>query len=78
VSRLYFIDLDKFPSKGGNRGRLSGSSTYEIEYTQLATSDNRLRKSADGREATEAAWLNGNNSEKEEIKKKKQKNERKG
>jgi hypothetical protein len=28
--------------------------------------------------ATEAAWLNGNNLEKEEIKKKKGKNERRG
>jgi hypothetical protein len=49
---------------------LPGSSTYCIEYTQLAPSDNRSTKSADGRVATEAAWLNGNNQEKEEIKKK--------
>jgi hypothetical protein len=35
--------------------------------------DNRSTKSADGRVATEAAWLNGNNLEKEEIKKKKRK-----
>jgi hypothetical protein len=33
----------------------------------LAPSDNRSTKSADGRVATEAAWLNGNNWEKEEI-----------
>jgi hypothetical protein len=30
-------------------------------------------KSADGRVATEAAWLNGNNLEKEETRKKKEK-----
>jgi len=64
------------PSKEGNRGRLPGSSTYCIEYTQLAPSDNRSRKSADGRVATEAAWLNGNNLEKEEIKKLKEKNKK--
>jgi hypothetical protein len=40
-----------------------------IKYTHLAPSDNRSTKSADGRVATEAAWLNGNNLEKEEIKK---------
>ena len=61
------------PFERGNRGRLPGSSTYWIEYTQLAPSDNRSTKSADGRVATEAAWLNGNNLEKEEIKKKKEK-----
>ena len=46
---------------------------------ELAPSDHRSTKSADGRVATEAAWLNGNNLEKEEIKKtkEKQKNERK-
>jgi hypothetical protein len=48
-----------FPSSEGNKGRLSGSSTYWIEYTQLAPSDNRSTKSADGRVATEATWLNG-------------------
>jgi hypothetical protein len=41
--------------------------------TQLAPSDNPSTKSADGRVATEAAWLNGNNLEKEETKKKKKK-----
>src|SRR5215472_135481 len=30
-----------------------------IENTQLAPSENRSHKSADGRVATEAAWLNG-------------------
>jgi len=30
-----------------------------MENTQLAPSDNRSTKSADGRVATEAAWLNG-------------------
>jgi len=59
-----------FPSSEGNKGRLSGSSTYWIEYTQLAPSDNRSTKSADGRVATEAAWLNGKQFGKEEIKRK--------
>jgi hypothetical protein len=54
----------------------SGSSTYWIEYTQLAPSENRSPKSADGRVATEAAWLNGNNLENEKMKKKKEKNQR--
>jgi hypothetical protein len=40
---------------------------------KLAPSDNRSTKSAYGRVATEAAWLDGNNLEKEEIKKKKEK-----
>jgi hypothetical protein len=53
-----------FPSREGNRGRLSGSSTYGIKYTHLAPSDNRSKKSADGRVATEVALLNGNNPEK--------------
>src|SRR6266550_5961058 len=34
-----------------------------IEYTQLAPSDNRSTKSADGRVATGAAWLKGRNSQ---------------
>jgi hypothetical protein len=58
--------LAPFPSKGGT-GRFPGSSTYWVKYTHLAPSDNRSTKSADGRVATEAAWLNGNNWEKEEI-----------
>jgi hypothetical protein len=33
----------------------------------------RSTKSADGRAATEAAWLDGNNLEKEELQKKKEK-----
>ena len=41
-------------------------SSNRTSYTQLAPSDNRSTKSADGRVATEAAWLNGNNLEKEE------------
>src|SRR6266550_704783 len=50
-----------------------------IEYTQLAPSDNRSTKSADGRVATGAAWLKGRNSqggreEKKQEKEKKQKN----
>jgi hypothetical protein len=48
---------------------------------RLAPSDNRSTKSADGRVATEAAWLNGDNLEKEETKEaereKKRKDERK-
>jgi hypothetical protein len=60
-----------FPSREGNRGRLSGSSTYCIKYTHLAPSDNRSTKSADGRVATEAAWLNGDNLKKETTKKRK-------
>src|SRR5258708_39842828 len=43
--------------KEGNRGRLSGSSTYWIGNTHHAPSENRSTKSADGRMATEAAWL---------------------
>src|SRR6266576_3290966 len=51
-----------------------------IEYTQLAPSDNRSTKSADGRVATGAAWLKGRNSQggreekKHPYKKKKRKN----
>jgi hypothetical protein len=40
-----------FPSSEGNKGRLSGSSTYWIEYTQLAPSDNRSTK--------ECGWKGG-------------------
>jgi hypothetical protein len=69
------------PSRKGRRGRFPGSSTYWVKYTHLAPSDNRSTKSADGRVATEAAWLNGNNWEKEEIneaqREKKRKDERK-
>jgi hypothetical protein len=43
---------------------------------QLASSDNRSTKSTDGRVATEAAWLNVNNREKEELKMKNQKNKK--
>jgi hypothetical protein len=32
-----------------------------MKNTQLAPSENRSNKSADGRVATEAAWLNGKN-----------------
>jgi hypothetical protein len=53
--------------------RLGSSGKHLIKYTHLAPSDNRSTKSADGRVATEAAWLNGNNLEKEEIRKKKEK-----
>src|SRR4030095_1340562 len=62
-----------FPSRKGNRGRLSGSSASSSEYTQLAPSDKRSTKSADGRVATEAAWLNGNNLKKKKTKKRKTK-----
>jgi len=52
-----------------------------FKYTHLAPSDNRSTKSADGRVATEAAWLNGSNLEKEEInepeREKKRKDDRK-
>jgi hypothetical protein len=51
--------------KEGNRGRLSGSSTYWIKYTHLAPSDNRSTKGADGRVATGAAWLKGRDSQRE-------------
>jgi len=37
--------------------------TYWVKYTHLAPSDNRSTKSADGRVATEAAWLNGKKRE---------------
>jgi hypothetical protein len=43
--------------KEGNRGRLSGSSTYCIGNAHHAPSENRSTKSADGRMATEAARL---------------------
>jgi hypothetical protein len=36
------------------------------EYAQLAPSENRSKKSADGRMATGAAWLNGNRLTEEE------------
>jgi hypothetical protein len=36
---------------------------YQIENTQLAPNENRSYKSADGRVATEAAWLNGKKRE---------------
>jgi uncharacterized protein YecE (DUF72 family) len=38
-----------------SQGRLSGRSTYSIEDAQLAASENRSAKTADGRMATEAA-----------------------
>jgi hypothetical protein len=41
----------------GQRFPVENGSTYRIEYTQLAPSDNRSTKSADGRVATEAARL---------------------
>jgi hypothetical protein len=51
----------------GSRGRLSGSSTCQIEDAQLAPSDKPLiKKSADGRMATEAARLKGDKSSREE------------
>jgi hypothetical protein len=40
-----------------------------VEYTQLAPSDNRSTKSADGRVATEAAWLKCKTSYREEKEK---------
>jgi hypothetical protein len=49
--------------KERNRGRLPGGSTYWVEYTQIAPSDHRSTKSADGRVATGAAWLKGRNSQ---------------
>jgi hypothetical protein len=49
---------------------------FPPELETVAPSDHRSTKSADGRVATEAAWLNGNNLEKEEIKKKKEKRKR--
>jgi hypothetical protein len=45
----------------------------ESSTPNLHRATNRSTKSADGRVATEAAWLNGNNLEKKEIKKKKKK-----
>src|SRR5215469_6184685 len=39
--------------------KLSGGSAYWVENTPLAPSENRSHKSADGRVATEAAWLHG-------------------
>jgi len=46
----------------GNRGRLSGSSTYCIGNAHHAPSENRSTKSADGRMATEAARLESKES----------------
>jgi len=58
-------------------GDVFGNIAIRIKSTQLAPSDHRSTKSADGRVATEAAWLNGNNLEKEEMKKKKGKKRKK-
>jgi hypothetical protein len=46
---------------------------HEVGGWATRNRNHRSTKSADGRVATEAAWLNGNNLEKEEIKKKKEK-----
>jgi len=46
----------------GNRGRLSGSSTYCIGNAHHAPSENRSTKSADGRMTTEAARLESKES----------------
>jgi hypothetical protein len=47
------------------------------QYTQLAPSDNRSPKSADGRVATEAAWLDGDNLGKRRNQEEERKNEKK-
>jgi hypothetical protein len=56
--------MNNFPTRVGAGRSVSGP---------IGRSDNRSTKSADGRVATEAAWLNRNNLEKGEIKKKKEK-----
>src|SRR5712692_9746822 len=56
----------------GNRGRLSGSSTYCIGNAHHAPSENRSTKSADGRMATEAARL----ERKESTERKREKREK--
>ena len=65
-----------FLRKGGTEVDYQVAAPTESEYTQLAPSDNRSTKSADGRVVTEAAWLNGNHLEKETKKKKEKMKER--
>jgi len=50
------VEVNAGPSEAKS---LASGSTYCIENTQLAPSENRSQKSADGRVATEAAWRNG-------------------
>jgi hypothetical protein len=65
---------------GPNHSGLLSFNTFGLVTTIriMAGKSNQVvsTKSADGRVATEATWLNGNNLEKEETKKKKEKMEK--
>ena len=57
---------------------MDGCALTRVEYTQLAPSDNRSTKSADGRAATEVAWLNRKQFEKRRNKEKERKKQKHG
>jgi hypothetical protein len=65
-----------FPTRDGSKVDYQIAAPTESRTPNLHRATNRSTKSADGRVATEAAWLNGNHLKKETIKKKKEKNER--